>query len=552
MTTGTYTDISEVDVDPLQEYYGCYNLMEIPEHLRPIISEDDEIQDITKTDNIINSKESLEPLLGPPMDSAWPMYCHDARHTGRSPYNTASNTGHEKWFFKTENFCEGSAVIDKEGMVYFQSWGYFYALYPNGSLKWSYDADRKVQSPPAIDENGVLYIGTHHGHPDYLYAFNLDGTIKWKYPADDIYSAPVIGDDGTIYFADCDNWDIIALYPNGTKKWSYHTNSYTYASPTIGLDGTLYCGSHDGKMYALYPNNGTLKWKYGTGDWVARGACIGDDGTVYFGSWDSHLYAVYPDGTLKWKTEVSAVTTPVISNDGIIYVGNGHLTAIYSNNGTIKWKFVTPGPIRSGNPCISAEGIIYFATMEPGYLLAINPDGTERWRRYIGDKCLFAPIIDKDGTVYIGSSRDEWDGPGYDSVGFLHAFGELDPDAPLEPEIEGPTNGKAKTSYDYNFKAISPLNKDVYFYIDWGDEVFSGWQGPYNSGEEVVFSHSWRESGAYSIIVRVKDTDNHWGPWGTLTVTIPRDKSTDNMLLLRILERFPLLERLYYLFSYNA
>jgi outer membrane protein assembly factor BamB len=487
-------------------------------------------------------------LDSPPMDSAWSMYCHDVRHTGRSPYNTASNPGHEKWFFKADFNVEGSAVIDKDGIIYFCRWGYFYALYPNGSLKWSYDSDRKVKAPPALDENGVLYVGTHHGHPDYLYAFNLDGTIKWKYPADDIYSGPAIGDDGTIYFAECDNWNIIALYPNGTKKWSYHTNSNTYSDPTIGLDGTVYCGSHDGKMYALYPNNGTLKWKYNTGDWVAQGACIGDDGTVYFGSWDSHLYAVYPNGTLKWKTKISGSTStnPILGKDGTIYIGYQYISAVNPEDGSIKWKFNdVPGRVLGSNLCISNDGIIYFGTQDDhyenngGYLIALNSDGTERWRRFIGE-CYFAPIIGEDGTVYVGCSRDEWDGNGYNSIGFLHAFGELAPNAPFEPEINGPTNGNAKTSYDYNIKAISPVGKDVYFFIDWGDQVFSDWQGPYSSGEEVVFSHSWRESGAYSIIVRVKDTDNHWGPWGELTVSMPRDKSTNNVLL-RILERFPML-----------
>jgi hypothetical protein len=48
--------------------------------------------------------------------------------------------------------------------------------------------------------------------------------------------------------------------------------------------------------------------------------------------------------------------------------------------------------------------------------------------------------------------------------------------------------------------------------------------------------------GIYTIRARAKDTDNLWGPWGAFEVTIPRDKSTDNMLLLRILERFPLLK----------
>ena len=72
----------------------------------------------------------------------------------------------------------------------------------------------------------------------------------------------------------------------------------------------------------------------------------------------------------------------------------------------------------------------------------------------------------------------------------------------------------------------------------------TGWIGPYSSGEEVALSHSWRESGAYTIRTKVKDTDNLWSPWGTFDVSMPRDKSTNNIILLRLLDRFPLLLRI--------
>ena len=52
MTTGINTDTSEVDVDPLRDYYGCYNLREIPESIRPIISEDEENQNNHENENI--------------------------------------------------------------------------------------------------------------------------------------------------------------------------------------------------------------------------------------------------------------------------------------------------------------------------------------------------------------------------------------------------------------------------------------------------------------------------------------------------------------------
>ncbi len=46
----------------------------------------------------IAEPESTE--LSGPMDSPWPMKCHDSHHTGRSPYSTASVTGLEKWRFR--------------------------------------------------------------------------------------------------------------------------------------------------------------------------------------------------------------------------------------------------------------------------------------------------------------------------------------------------------------------------------------------------------------------------------------------------------------------
>jgi hypothetical protein len=73
-------------------------------------------------------KISSSYLDGGPMDSPWPMYCHDIHHTGRSPYSTSSNYGFEKWWFKTNNSVEGSAAIDKNNILYFGSFSGLYAV----------------------------------------------------------------------------------------------------------------------------------------------------------------------------------------------------------------------------------------------------------------------------------------------------------------------------------------------------------------------------------------------------------------------------------------
>jgi outer membrane protein assembly factor BamB len=350
----------------------------------------------------------------------------------------------EKWRCKLSFYSEGGPAIDSDGTIYVAG-GYFFAIYPNGTLKWIYDIKAGIDSIPVIDRDGTIYIGTINTYPNnYLYAIFLNGTLKWRYStgsSGDIHSSPTIGNDGIIYFGD-ENAYINALYANGTLRWKYHTSGAVLSSPAIGNDGTIYCGSHDRNLYALYPNNGTMKWKFGTEGWVRTAPCIAEDGTIYCVSLDNYLYAVYPNGTMKWRTFVNAGTSPTIGLDGTIYAGWDNLYAVNPINGSVKWVF-NPGPnqcIEGGTPCHSLDGTIYFGTRiqenSGGEIIAVNPNGTERWRKLIANiEVQSAPAIGEDGTLYIGSSSFE---EGIDT-GYLHAFG---PGEPKKIEIEKPEPGK--------------------------------------------------------------------------------------------------------------
>ena len=52
---------------------------------------------------------------------------------------------------------------------------------PDGSPKWSFQlggSDNMVESSPAIDSDGIIYIGSNVDN--HLYAINPDGTQRWK------------------------------------------------------------------------------------------------------------------------------------------------------------------------------------------------------------------------------------------------------------------------------------------------------------------------------------------------------------------------------------
>ena len=117
------------------------------------------------------------------------------------------------------------------------------------------------------------------------------------------------------------------------------------------------------------------------------------------------------------------------------------------------------------------------------------------------------------------------------------------PDIPNQPE--GPINGLPDTIYNYSTKTIDPDSDQVYYKWDWGDQIISDWDGPYNSGEVVHLSHSWRSRGNYNIKVKARDDDWYESEWSdSLSVSMPKSKSYDQIprIILWLFERFPFLQ----------
>jgi len=498
-----------------------------------------------QTENVTIEKPSSISVDGP-MDSAWPMHCHDLHHTSQSPYSTANNPGIEKWRFKSDRHIEGGIIIGEDSTLYFGDFtGYLYALYPNGSMKWEYKTGGMITSAPAIAEDGTIYVGSWD---DYLYAFySNNGTRKWIFYTSDaiIDSAPTIARDGTIYVGTMwslgNGGKLHAVNSDGTEKWRFQTGDAVSSSPALGDDGTIFFGSYDTYVYALNPN-GTLKWSYKTGDQVRGSPSISDDGTIYIGSFDGYLYALNPNGTLKWKCGVGhygTETNPSIGSDGTIYVGGQALYAVYPN-GTMKWSF-NLGPERYidwSSPAISADGTIYVGAtindVDGGEIIVVNPDGTERWRKRLGFEWVWSsPCIGEDGTVYIGSTYDM-------GKGYLHAFGSVESNSPPgKPTITGTINGTIREEYWYGFTTIDPDNNPVTCEIDWGDGSAIE-SKEFASSENGWASHIYTRKGQYTIKAMARDTLGAESDWTTFTVTMPCSYNRPLLQIFELLfQRFP-------------
>ncbi|AXV39106.1 PQQ-binding-like beta-propeller repeat protein [Methanobacterium sp. BAmetb5] len=319
--------------------------------------------------------------------------------------------------YRSFNRISGTPAVSQDGTIYVpgyyisddpQYFGFILALNPNGTFKWIYtNGGIDGCTSPAIGSDGTIYTAGYYqglkgsvtGMYGVFYAINPNGTLKWRYDIPDqgnsySYGAPAIGPDGTIYFtAEVAYYTITSrLYafdPNGTLKWqkiinpnpSYYTN--LRISPVVANDGTIFITpqyynyvDHTTVGYAFNPD-GSEKWTSNYLHTLIRGLALASDGTLYLTGWYEKensrtgiLYAIGQDGTQKWNytTDYPLNFNPVIGNDGTIYFGEDTVPdTLYALNrdGTLKWSL----PVQTTTaPVIGASGALYVGIVTDGLL----------------------------------------------------------------------------------------------------------------------------------------------------------------------------------------
>jgi len=356
-------------------------------------------------------------------DSAWPKYRGNKRNTGRSPYDASHVDGGIEWEYSALDEIRSEPVILSNVTILIED-GYFSTFRParlivlnqTGAEEWNFTKENsKITTTPAVSSDGTIYsciVEDEHDNEDgerigHLYALYPNGTKKWSFTLNrPLWQSPAIGNDGMIYFSCYE--ELYAIHPNGTEIWNITFGGDIQTTPAIDDEGNLYVGtSEKGELYFIDPN-GTKEKIYQTEEGGLGSPTLTEDGTIYVGSTRGSLLAFESDGTMKWEyrkeeTEsTSALSSLAIGDDGTIYFSSDHLYAI-NPDGSENWIYnFTDARVATNSPIIGGDGTIYVG----GYgqtLYAISPDGEKEWDLTFDNPLSwrFSGSIDENGTLYI-------------------------------------------------------------------------------------------------------------------------------------------------------
>jgi len=151
------------------------------------------------------------------MNSAWPMRGHDSRNSGQATMGRVLKEPHILWTYDSGSGVPlfGSPVVDKNENIYFCFGNNLYIVNHKGVLKKAI-TNLKLYGSPVLANDGTIYCTgwteINNKHRAIFYALSPEGSVKWSYllPLTGLdiefsYTPfPIVDEEGIIYTkADC-------------------------------------------------------------------------------------------------------------------------------------------------------------------------------------------------------------------------------------------------------------------------------------------------------------------------------------------------------------
>jgi len=156
--------------------------------------------------------------------------------------------------------------------------------FPSASTQFGAGGQSGIGSSasPAIGPDGTIYIGANNSN---FYAISPDGQMRWLYEAErevaGIWSTAAMSSDGSTVYFGANKGGIYALdTASGKERWRFNIYGSVYNSPGLDEHGVLYTGSTVGHVFAIDSASGQPVWDFNAGQEVWSDPSIRPDGSL--------------------------------------------------------------------------------------------------------------------------------------------------------------------------------------------------------------------------------------------------------------------------------
>jgi outer membrane protein assembly factor BamB len=243
-----------------------------------------------------------------------------------------SGDGRVLWSTPVSGGIDAEARFDgARGQVYLGSDdGSFYAVTPEGAVRWSYKSKGAIERPPEVDSE-LVYFTTANDRVVALEA--TGGKYRWQYERETPEGFTIHGHSGprlhrgTVYVGFADGFLVALAAATGQVLWARSlaagTEQFVDVDATPALFGdTVIASSYSGGLYALAERNGDVRWRRGI---EGASALRIDGGRLYVAAPREGMAAFTPDGQVIWRqglADAGDLTPPQAVGPYLVFSGS--------------------------------------------------------------------------------------------------------------------------------------------------------------------------------------------------------------------------------------
>jgi outer membrane protein assembly factor BamB len=292
------------------------------------------------------------------------------------------------------------------------------AVAPDGTQRWERDLQIEGRGPVVVGHNANLYLSTQRG----LRVLNSAGEEVANVEAERNFGGPpAIGEDGTLYVVDGAT-SLAAYSPEGTLRWRKDLGGPAGTGPVVASDGSLrLMVGRD--LLALGPD-GIDRWQIALPQGLSSGGlALTAEGLVLARSSDGVLRGIGVDGTERWSiaSPEPKFASPAVSAEGVVLCvlaepsapltwaipATGvrrRLTALRGDGGEVWSLPLAVSQLPPPGVAVAADGTVYVHAA--GNLLAVDHRGQVRWAFDTeGAVSLTEPILGSDGRLFFAAGN---------------------------------------------------------------------------------------------------------------------------------------------------